>query len=112
MKLISHFKKKDNDETKLAKKMSIHDAVQKLHQNLKQNEGDDIQKRVDEFIVENIDDDFNKKVEGLGSMAEVNLVDRSSLNKAPNLPVIQPKPSEVKNSGKKIRRFRWNKDEK
>jgi len=51
MKIISQFKKSGGDETKLAYKISIDQAIEDLHKNLRLNKFDKIHKKVDEFLL-------------------------------------------------------------
>lgn len=57
MKIISHFKRNDDDETILAAKLPIDEAMRILQTNLREKNGDEIQQRVDQFLVNLIKED-------------------------------------------------------
>lgn len=59
MKIISHFKRNDDDETILAAKLPIDEAMRILQTNLREKNGDEIQQRVDQFLLNLIKEDEN-----------------------------------------------------
>lgn len=59
MKIISHFKRNDDDETILAAKLPIDEAMRILQTNLREKNGDEIQQRVDQFLVNLIKEDVD-----------------------------------------------------
>jgi hypothetical protein len=68
MKIISHFKRNDDDETILAAKLPIDEAMKILQTNLREKNGDEIQQRVDQFLVNLMkEDEKNQKSEVLNA---------------------------------------------
>lgn len=65
MKIISHFKRNDDDETILAAKLPIDEAMKILQTNLREKNGDEIQQRVDQFLVNLMKEDEKNKNEVL-----------------------------------------------
>jgi len=59
MKIISHFKRNDDDETILAAKLPIDEAMKILQTNLREKNGDENQQRVDQFLLNLIKEDEN-----------------------------------------------------
>ena len=60
MKIISHFKRGAEDETKTARKIPIAEALNQLFLNLKEKQGDQIQRDVDLFLLNLIEEDKDK----------------------------------------------------
>jgi hypothetical protein len=57
MKIITHFKRGAEDETKLARKIPIVEAVRQLFTNLKEKKGDQIHRNIDLFLLRLIEED-------------------------------------------------------
>ena len=60
MKIITHFKRGADDETKLARKIPIIEAVNQLFLNLKEKKGDQIHRNIDVFLLRLIEEDEQK----------------------------------------------------
>lgn len=57
MKIISHFKRGAEDETKLARKIPIEEAVNQLFVNLQEKKGDRIHRNIDIFLLALVTED-------------------------------------------------------
>lgn len=60
MKIISHFKRGAEDETKIARKMPITEALNQLFLNLKEKKWDRIHRNIDLFLLSQVEDDKEK----------------------------------------------------
>lgn len=57
MKIISHFKRGKKEQTKIARKLPITEAIQELLKNSKEKKGDTIHKKVDAFLLRMVEED-------------------------------------------------------